>query len=589
MIDIKRDRIDNVLVFILATITSVCLPYTLPLSDITMIKSSLIWLILIVPIYFWYKGSLKKVGRRNFKYCVYPAVLLSMCLKLGRDLSIYGELSYNFFSIMKNLVIVFGVAVLIYSVLINLIKYKTLKTDKNILNRQYSFLFLFCIFLIAWIPMLLIFWPGIFTYDAAMQISQIMNNSITEHHPMIHTLLLSFIVLVGKLTGNYYLGAAIHTMFQMLVCICVNAYICSRLSTFRINKFLYYLILFYYLFFPLNLLTPIYITKDTLFSTFFLLLIFKLCEYYTLEKKELSKKRAIELIIIIILVGLFRNNAIYALLATIPFLLLIKKRKIRKNLIFVFMIGSFFTMVTNQALIIITNAKPGMEGQMYSVPLQQLARSYIHNPDSFTKQEKKDFFAYVPEANVKNYNPRISDYVKGRFTLQKKQNSTVGFIKLWMKIGLKNKKNYINAFLMLTQGYWDPNFQFPDNYYKIPIIELKSRDTEIYGNFDEKSWFPKTREKIINNFYYEHSYKKLSIVSLLFAPGFIVWMFILLFLYSIYKGFKDSYFILVFLTMYYGTLILGPVALVRYIYPYMLIFPVMLVFVLNENKTQNKV
>lgn len=588
MLKIKGFKHEGVLILLLSILTAISFPYMLPVSDISIIKSSFIWILIVIPIFFWYRFSIRKVERKDFLFCVFPAILFSVFLKTGRDLSIYGELSYGFLSLLKNLVAITGIFILIYSLLISLLKFKPLKTKRYLLNRQYNFLFLFIVFLIAWLPILLIFWPGIYTYDSAMQIYQLLNNSITEHHPVIHTLLLNMIILVGKLTGSYYIGTIVQTVFQMLICLSVNAYICSRLSSFKINKLLYFSIIVYYALFPLNMLTPIYITKDTLFSTFFFLLIFKFCEYYTLEKKELSKNKAIELIIIIVLVGLFRNNAIYALLATIPFLLFIKNKKVRSNLIFIFALSSFFTLVTDQVLVVITKAQPGMQGQMYSVPLQQLARSYNNNQNSFTLNEKKELFNYVPEKNIKNYNPRISDYVKGPFTLKKSGNSTGDFIKLWCKVGIKNKKNYTDAFLMMTQGYWDPNFQFPDNYYKIPIVEVNSRESEIYGEFDKSSRFPKTRQKIINAFYKNHFYKNFSILSLLFSPGFTVWMYIILFLYSKHKNLRSSYFIYIFLSMYYGTLILGPVALVRYIYPFMLSFPIMLVFVLDRTKSQNK-
>lgn len=589
MLEVKKIINNNAFSFLLSIFSVIAIPYILPISDLSTIKLSFIWVILIIPLYFWYSFTLKDINGRDLLFCIFPSIIMSACLKVGRDLSLYGELSHGFLSTVKNFILIIGLSFLICSVLLSLIKIQLVKQTKNQLNKSYSFSFLFCLFLGVWFPVFLIFWPGIYTYDAAMQISQLVNNEVTAHHPVIHTLLLNIIILVGKITGSYYLGAVVHTVLQVLICASVNAYVCSRLSTFRINKYFYYILLIYYLFFPLNMLTPFYITKDTLFSTFFFLLIFKLCEYYLMEKKELSKKKALELIIIIVLVGLFRNNAIYALLATVPLLFFIKKIKIRRNLIFIFTLGSLVTLITNQVLIKITDAKPGMEGQMYSVPLQQIARSYNNNPSSFTEKDKEELFAYVSENDIKRYNPRISDYVKSYFTLRKEGNSSYNFLKLWMKISVKNEKNYVDAFLMMTQGYWDPDFQFPDKYYKIPIVELRSKDTVLFGKFDEKSWFPKIREKMINAFYFNHTYKKLPLISLLFSPAVTIWMFLFLFLFSIYKRFRDSYFIYVFLIMYLGTLILGPVALVRYIYPYMLILPIMLVFVFNRNETQNKV
>lgn len=574
--------------FLLLSIFTVSVfPYNYPLTEVSSITQNSLWIFLIVPIYYFYKFSFSGVSRKKLKYCGSLALLFSLILKVGRELILYSRLFYSISSILKNLIVVLGISILICSVLIFLLNLSTFDKMKNSTNKVYGFRFFFFLFLIVWMPMLFIFWPGIFSYDVPMQMSELVNNDISTHHPIVHTLLINIVIVIGKIFGNYNLGGLIYTLIQMLICIGINAYICSRLSHYKLNRNFYYLLVGYYLFFPLNMIFSIVATKDVLFSTFFFLLIFKLCEYYIFEKNLLSRNKAIELILIIVLVGLFRNNAIYALLGTLPFILFTKKRKKRNNLLFVFILGIFFTFVSNQAFVAITSARPGMQGQMYSVPLQQLARSYINNPDSFSKKEKEELFSYVPEVNLRNYNPRISDYVKGSFTLKHKGNTSIKFLKLWARIGRKNKSNYLDAFLMLTQGYWDPNLQFPDKFYKQPIVELKTYNTVLSKGFYEDSKLPSIREKIIDSFYTENSYKKIPLFSLLFSSGFVIWILLVTCLYSIYNGLRDFYFIFVFLILYYGTLLLGPVTLVRYVYPYMLVWPTLTVFVIIKANERN--
>ena len=140
---------------------------------------------------------------------------------------------------------------------------------------------------------------------------------------------------------------------------------------------------------------------------------------------------------------------------------------------------------------------------------------------------------------------------------------------------------------MLTQGYWDPNLQFPDKFYKQPIVELKTYNTVLSKGFYEDSKLPSIREKIIDSFYTENSYKKIPLFSLLFSSGFVIWILLVTCLYSIYNGLRDFYFIFVFLILYYGTLLLGPVTLVRYVYPYMLVWPTLTVFVIIKANERN--
>ena len=95
---------------------------------------------------------------------------------------------------------------------------------KNSTNKVYGFRFFFFLFLIVWMPMLFIFWPGIFSYDVPMQMSELVNNDISTHHPIVHTLLINIVIVIGKIFGNYNLGGLIYTLIQMLICINPNTY-----------------------------------------------------------------------------------------------------------------------------------------------------------------------------------------------------------------------------------------------------------------------------------------------------------------------------------------------------------------------------
>ncbi len=567
---------NNKSVFILSSSSLIGLAFLFPIDEVSTLSTNFIWALLTVPTYLLFKTTIPYLSKRTMVLAELPSLLLSTVMKISRDLKIYGSLEYSAIAFFKNIFLItlssFFFCFLFIFLFNNVYKISEKKSENPIC--RIIFLKLLLLFIVVWFPILLIFWPGIFSYDTPMQFYELATNQITNHHPIIHSLLMNIVIIIGNKTGNFNDGALIYTVFQFLICSSISAYVCSRTSNLRINRYAYCLVLLYYLLFPLNMLFPFVATKDVLFSSFFFLLVFKLIEKATTDN-HLGKKDIAELVLIIILVGIFRNNAIYAIIATIPPLFIFRRTN-KKNRIFLisFLIASVLTLGINTSLRAVTSAKSGMEGQMYSVPLQQLARSYVENPGSFNNDEKKRMFSYVPEKNLKNYNPRISDYVKSYFTFKNKGNSKKDFLKLWLSIGVKNKKNYVDAFLMLSQGYWDPGFHFPDKYYKLPIIELWSKETVLGDTFHEASKAPEIREKIIYSFDNSQVYKKIPYLSLLFSPGFVFWIILIFFFYALYVRAKKLYFIFFFLLMYYGTLILGPVTLVRYAYPYMLLWPI---------------
>lgn len=73
----------------------------------------------------------------------------------------------------------------------------------------------FCIIIIMWLPVLMAYYPGIFAYDASNQVCQVVNESYSTHHPMVHTLLLGKLFEIGHLLGDNNIGVLIYCLIQM--------------------------------------------------------------------------------------------------------------------------------------------------------------------------------------------------------------------------------------------------------------------------------------------------------------------------------------------------------------------------------------
>jgi hypothetical protein len=88
----------------------------------------------------------------------------------------------------------------------------------------------------------------------------------------------------------------------------------------------------------------------------------------------------------------------------------------------------------------------------------------------------------------------------------------------------------------------------------------------------EHSYLPGLRvflEKIVS----DNAYQKIPIIRIIFAPAFYWWLLCLYLAVSIYR--KKYIFVLpvLFLVIYYLTLLLSPTVLIRYMYPFVVTVP----------------
>lgn len=97
---------------------------------------------------------------------------------------------------------------------------------------------------------------------------------------------------------------------------------------------------------------------------------------------------------------------------------------------------------------------------------------------------------------------------------------------------------------------------------------------------EKNSIFPRL-DKLLHNWVYTASHQKLPIVSMLFSPGFYIWIFLFVLLACIF--YKNWEFLpaCMMLFGFWGTILLGPAGLVRYAYPIIVAMPVMIMMLLK--------
>lgn len=452
------------------------------------------------------------------------------------------------------------------------------KSRFNILN--FTFLFSWGVIFLCWVPVFLAYYPAVMSYDFNVQSIQVTLEAYHTHHPLIHTGLLWIFFQIGKLIGSYQFAMALFALFQMLIMSCIFAYSITFVWRFTKKRWCVALALVFFGLLPVHSVLSVSITKDVLFSGFFLLFILLMCER--------EQKHTLWLDICFILVGIlmimFRNNAIYAFIPFAVFYIIINRREWLKTLLLCLLI-TFLGKASLLGLQYGMNAGTGSIAEMCSVPMQQFARVGSIHQDTLSEDDYNTINWYVHQEYWRRYNPPIADTVKITVSADGIENWEENLPKTiadWLKIGLHYPNEYLDAFLCLTSGYW---YLYDTSYADVLGADLEGRMGILYTfnasassafeGIETHSLFPwleaRMEEVVSANAFFDW-----PVLSLLFKPS--LYCLFLLFAGLVFwyrKEWKNELYVL-FPLLYLATLLLGPVALMRYAYPFVILAPFLL-------------
>lgn len=427
-----------------------------------------------------------------------------------------------------------------------------------------SFLFL----LLCWLPVFLAVYPGFFVYDAQDEYMQVAARMFSTHHPLVHVLLLGGMVCgVHKLTGSYNLGIACYVIFQMLLAAGVFTVLLSFLREKKVSRALRIGGLVWLGLFPTVVMFTLCSAKDALFTLALLLILICLWEMGTDEMFFVSKGWRLLYVFSGMAMMLFRNNGFYAFLVMIPILAVLLKKHWRQILI-LSACAVAGCLLINGGLKMALHAQDNEYQELLTVPIQQLARTYHYAPEVFSRQDKEILYEVLDEEALSLYTPRLSDPVKYRFDNEAFAKDKGRYAGLWLRMGLKKPLVYLNAWWMTSYGFWYPN----------TVINVYGGNTVFTFTYKDNSYFgyeveqPGVRESKIP--WLDEVYRKLSlevwkekvpVVSWLFSPGAMFWLYAFLFTWLLNnKRYEILYpFLPIFLL--WLTVLLGPTYLPRYV------------------------
>lgn len=501
----------------------------------------------------------------------------------GYLLEKYGKMEWNFTNTSMVVLGIFLGSIVLTVLFIKgirlLTRYKkVLGTSKIEKNRWRQYLWIEWIFnFVCWGALLLVYYPGICSYDFFTQITQGILQQYTSHHPLVHTLLIrKFWVLGTYVLHDANKGIFLLCLLQIIFLDTVYVYGGYLLLKNSGNKILFLGMMLFQGLFPLNAFMTCSVTKDTIFSGFMLLLFLCLLDIMVFSQRIITKKKWLLLVFSSIGTILFRNNgkyAVYVVIAITTLMIFFLKNNKAKILIALMIVCCIFSSVFVSKLEEYYDCKPGDLREMFSVPIQQFARVYITQKEKLTEEELLFITEYIDKEALTKYTVYIADPVKDGTNTQFIMHNKGSFVTMYLRLFCKHPSEYLDAFLQLNAGYiylldescaWVNESMDGSGYGYIQTganenflnsvgIEIKPVNVELYQQIQK--WVS------------ENAYLKNPILRLLMSPG--IWLYIGLYGLCIALKNKDYGFLPAFALIggLYITLFLGPTVQMRYIFP----------------------
>lgn len=386
---------------------------------------------------------------------------------------------YSLFDLFALFVLWFGIFVLTKALI------KTIENCSSFFEKRfafkrdagYPFAFSVLILFVCWLPYFAVYYPGIILGDSVSSLHQALGMiEMTNHHPVMYTLLLRLCLTLGQTLHSATVGCAIYTIMQMLYI----AYVISRLAAFLYDrKTPITLCIIVYIFFaitPYFALKSIVMWKDPIFSASLVLWTILLLEFIELYKQEgsIPVSLYIKNVIILLIICLVRNNGIYVaafsclVMVSILLMEVIKKKKVSAlaKMICASMSVVILTGILTGPVFSAFGVGPSEKVESLGIPLQQMARVAACG-GNLSEKDRQFMETLLPDAEYSIcYRPCAVDLLKWHenFNSEYLDEHTDEFMSVYLSILKKNIGLCFEAWELVTFGYWAPNrWEFCDD------------------------------------------------------------------------------------------------------------------------------
>lgn len=502
------------------------------------------------------------------------SVIYAICLVFGHDIMLNYEDGVQYTSLSVWMRVVSWIVILFFALNIARIavtriwrggvKSRVSACRFTISDRKFYWVTVGLI-LVSYMPTYLACYPGLGIYDGPCQLGQ-----LTTHHPLLHTLLIRFCEKSARWL-HWESWLVPYSLIQMCVLACCLSYAVLCLKRWAFSGIYISIMIAWICLFPMNALMSITSTKDTLFAALFLLLICELGkmmyspeDYFNGDRK---KYHSIQYCVICFLVCAFRNNGVYVLIGMLPVMAVCVKRYWKKiATLSLIVIAGYF--VYSGPLMNVLGIPQGDKKEALTVIIQPMARTYHWQYEALQEEDReaiRQLFGGVDPW----YEAHISDAPKSQFHTEVFLDHLWLYLRLYGKLGIQFPKEYADALLANTYGNWYPHEILPDDtcyrfYFEFPGLSPEEYGSKLPGYYT-----------FLQKLSRESSYLNVPFLYLFFCTGIVFWIVsFLIGVIVIRKEYRKMIYFAPAIFLFI-TIMLGPVALMRYTYPLMVSVPVL--------------
>lgn len=414
----------------------------------------------------------------------------------------------------------------------------------------------------GWMPSFLGVYPGWFHYDAPWQLSMYLGEEISAHHPVLHTILLGWILeFMNGINGTYNKGIALYLVLQMGVMALCFGYVIYYMGKKNIGRIGRTLAVIWFICFPTIVLHVMSTTKDSLFAAFFV--VFCILNYDLVREPERFFKRKLKAagwVVLLFLCVVFRQNSLYALCIAAVFLV-IYLHKYWKVLLGMASAFAVLYLLYTGPFYALFSVQPGSKAEFLSVPCQQTVKVYLEEKETLSEKEKGMLEAvFEPEA-FSRYRPKLADFTKGNLKLSVLEENRSEYLELYASLLFQYPADYLDAFFLNTYGFFYPDatvdiYEDGVSYYfateHVPPAVENSKIPFLLAYY--------------KSFYTGFPVQDTGVLTWLLSMAAYFYLFFVVMMYLIYQKQHAGIFVCVCVLLLWMTYLLGPAALVRYVF-----------------------
>ena len=321
--------------------------------------------------------------------------------------------------------------------------------------------------LVCWLPYFVAVFPGVVSNDSVTQLGEIFGLSpLSNGNPVFQTFLIWLCQRMMQPAFGADGAVALYCIVQGLCMAVLLGYLLLQMLRSNAPRWLVILSFLLYGFCPVFPLYAFCVGKDTNFAMavlFFSLMVWRVLCFPS--GKKIPRRLWAGLSLSAVMVMLLRNPGVYLVAGTLVLLLLQLRFSVAREgrawrlpavalLILVSLYGGLHGILLPSLYI-----QPMPETEEYSLPLQQVARVVVSQPERLQPEDVAIISAVLDYGQIKEaYNGELSDPVKLLWNEKATSAEKQAFFGLWLRLLPQYPFTYFSATFHNTYGYLCPGY-----------------------------------------------------------------------------------------------------------------------------------